>query len=150
MCFRRESVNVMGSGICVKCKNCNKKFEFLDGTGKLDYEPNLMNYDSDFNLLRRYKNGIGKWELRRILKNKRHILDDKYYGYKTYQCPTCKRITNEFYFKLIALRKDESDFVSEYKCYKCKTKMNALDNIEKCPLCGGEFDKESMEIIRWD
>lgn len=138
------------SGIAVRCKKCNKKFEFLEGTGMRDFKENLIDYKSDFNALRRYKNGIDKYRLRRILKNKQHLLEDKSYGYKIYQCPECKRVSNEFYFKLIAMKKDESDFISEYKYYKCKTKLEMVDNIDKCPLCGGDFDKENMLLINCD
>lgn len=140
----------MGSGIELKCSKCKRKFKFLEGIGMLDYSQSLMDYESEFNLLRRYEHGIDKWGLRRILKSKEYILDEAYYGYKTYQCPTCKRVSNEFYFKLIALKNDEEDFISEYKCYKCKSKLEILKDDSKCPICGGEFDKEEINIIRWD
>lgn len=140
----------MGSGVEYKCSKCKRKFEFLEGIGMLDYSKSLMDYDSEFNLLRRYEHGIDKWGLRRALKSKEYILDEDYYGYKTYQCPTCKRVSNEFYFRLIALKKDEKDFISEYKCYKCKTQLKLLKDINKCPICGGEFDKKEIYFIRWD
>ena len=140
----------MGSGVEYKCGKCKRKFEFLEGIGMMDYSQSLMDYESDFNLLRRYGHGINKIGLRKALKSKEYILEEDSYGYKTYQCPTCKRVSNEFYFKLKALKENEDDFISEYKCYKCKTKLELLKNIDKCPVCGGEFDKDEINFIRWD
>ena len=140
----------MGKGLIYVCKKCKKEFEFMEGRGMLDSKTELMKHDSKFNLIKRYKDGINGEKLNEIFKVKKHILDENYYGYKTYQCPKCKRITNKFYFKLIALDKNDEDFISEYKCSKCNEKMEIIENLSKCPICGKDFNIEDIEIMNWD
>lgn len=138
----------MGESYKCKCSNCKKKFEFIEGVGFFGNPFILMNINNENNLLSYYKNGINRKKLEDILKSQKYDLDNNY-GYKTYQCPSCKNISNNFYFKLLK-REHKEKFVSKYKCEKCQRTLKITNKIEKCPICGGEFDEESIEIVMWD
>lgn len=139
----------MGLGYRYICKNCQKETEIFEGIGMLDFEQELTNINSEYNLLKRYTNGINKDELKKHLIDKDFILNEGY-GRKIFQCPKCNDISNEFYFELESILKDGKNFISEYKCKKCKEKLNIIDSIEKCPYCGGKFDLEKTIFINLD
>lgn len=138
----------MGQSYSIRCSKCKRKYEFTEGVGMLCNPIMLMDINNEHNLLSYYKNGINKEKLKQILIDKNYMLD-KNYGYKTYQCPTCKNIYNNFYFKLYSID-DAEVFTSAYECSKCKKILQIARNINSCPNCGGELDKETMEIIMWD
>ena len=140
----------MGSGIKYKCSQCKKEFEILEGIGFMDSSQAIMDYKNKFNLLSRYKYGINKERLEEILKNKDYVLDENDYGYKTYQCPKCNDITNQFYFKLIPIKEKDKKFISQFECDKCRTKLKKIKNLNKCPICGGIFEEDEIESILWD
>ena len=139
----------MGSGCRYICRNCHKKTEIIEGIGMLDFEQELIDIKSEFNLYKRYENGINKEMLKKHLLDKDFILKDGY-GRKTFQCPKCKKVTNEFYFELESINKDGEIFISEYMCKMCKEKLNQIDDLKKCPYCGGEFDLDKTILINWD
>ena len=140
----------MGSGIRYSCSKCKKEFELLEGIGFMDCSHILMDYENEFNLLNKYQCGINKERLDEILKNKNYVLDEEEYGYRTYQCPKCNEISNQFYFKLMPLNKEDKKFISKFECHKCKTELKILKNFNKCPVCGGVIAEDKTVVILWD
>lgn len=138
----------MGQSYTIRCSKCKKKYEFTEGVGMFCYPAVLMDLNNKYNLLYYYKNVIDKETLKQIIQDKNYVLD-KNYGFKKYQCPACRSVYSNFYFKLYSIE-DGKEFTSSYECEKCKNILQRVNEISKCPSCGGEFDKDSMEIMMWD
>ena len=132
----------MGKVYTAECLNCNRIYNFDVGIGSLYNYNNLVNFDSEFNLLYLFKERNRKEQLSNIIKNGTHKLEDGY-GHKILICDTCKNLYSRFTFNLID--NENNNFETKYKCHTCRRKLRELTTDEilndtfECPNCKNEI-----------
>ena len=129
----------MGSGIVVKCSNCEDSKEYILGAGMQYFS--LANVTS--NLHWRNRNKIEEF------KHKGEIIFEDF-EHRIYQCEKCNSVYSRFWVKLE--RDDGEVFETRFKCPKCRVTLVEADNGFRqynCSVCGKKMLSVESEIL-WD
>ena len=127
----------MGQSYTAECHECNRIYNFDVGISKLYSSERLLNLNSDFNLLKLFKERNRKEELQQILERGNCELLEGY-GHKIVICDTCKCMYSRFLFNL---KEENNVFSPKYLCHNCRRKLRELTNDEilndvfKCQYC---------------
>ena len=117
----------MGKVYTCVCNECNKLYNYDVGIGDAYNEKDLLNIDSELNLLNLFAEKKRKEELNNILKEGQYKLNENY-GHKMCICDTCGAIYSRFIFQL---SNDEGKiFAPKYKCHTCRRKLRVLEDTE--------------------
>ncbi|MBP1765041.1 MAG: hypothetical protein H6Q65_2099 [Firmicutes bacterium] len=154
----------MGSSYGICCKECDYAKSFKVGIGMMYSPLNLMEANSEFALLPsliRSKKTVKYIGI--LLMDKRAVIADDY-RHAVYRCPQCGEFYERFF---IHLDYDNGSFEVEYKCTKCKAKLELIEHeivtdegwkereidLQRypCPRCGknGLYEDGSL-MIMWD
>lgn len=127
----------MGQIYTAECHECNRIYNFDVGISRLYGSDKLLDLNSDFNLLKLFKEKNRKEELRQILeRGKCELLDG--YGHKIVICNRCKSMYSRFLF---TLKEGDNEFSPKYLCHNCRRKLRELtdheilNDIFQCQYC---------------
>ena len=152
----------MGSTISLCCKDCCYKKDFTVGVGMMYSPDNIRDLDGEFAMLPDLIPSKRTLTYIKELLEERNaeITDD--YGHGVYRCKKCGEFHGRFYLRL---EFDGGSYDVEYKCPRCKTKMERVDcllepgdckdskvNLENypCPACGKHSLYEGESMLLWD
>lgn len=154
----------MGTSYGISCKECDYSKNFMIGTGMMYGLDNIIDFDSEFPLLKQLiRSKKARSHIKQLVSEKNATIANDY-GHAIYRCPKCGEFYERFF---IHLDYEEGSYEVEYTCTKCKTELEILlhqkrspfgwgleeINLEKypCPKCGTHSLYEDDEMaIMWD
>lgn len=150
----------MGTSYEISCKECDYSKRFIIGIGMMYDLNNLMNVDADYPFLKLLIRSKKRISFIKELINKKNAIIANNYEHKIYRCPTCGEFYERFF---IHIDYDEGSYEVDYRCTKCKTLLEFLNNdvqeelkginLNKypCPKCGkySLYESEGLNIL-WD
>lgn len=151
----------MGSSYEIECMECDYNKFFKVGIGML-YSPDFLreSFISENFITGLIRTKKTNEYIKDLLIRKNGVITD--YGHKIYTCGKCNEFYERFY---LSIDYGDASYRVQYKCSKCKRKLEEVEHIEDvergdreillekycCPKCGKRSLIEGSSIsLKWD